>query len=67
MDLKLKEISYNDNGSDIRYTIGKDGILDIVDDFETIKIIKESGSIELSKPSIGSWTLHMYANVSPDQ
>lgn len=66
MDLKVEAISYQEDGAEVRYLIGSNGVIGIVDGAETITIQKEATNIVLQEATLGNWTLHMFANVTPE-
>lgn len=66
MDLKLEAISYQQDGNEVRHVKGSNGVTDITDSNDTITISKASGDLVLQKATLGNWTMHMYANVTPE-
>lgn len=66
MDLQVKAITYDIDGQIVRHVIGSNGVSDILDDNDTIRIITESSDLVLEKKLLGNWTLQMFANVEPE-
>lgn len=66
MDLQIGALSYQDGGSEVRYVIDADGVTAITDSKDHITVTKDSADIVLQKANLGSWTLHMFANVTPE-